>query len=155
MELTYNENCMKQLKWYIIYKENWINCCNCCGVEERSRRYESEDHSLSQWVKRTGESLGQKTSMLCAQERGVMKTPDKSLAGCRESKKRINVCLTSQGSWGNKLHKEGHKQKCKGASERLSGADGAQKAASDGSRLPTSVLVQLRPHPHPRYSTGE
>ena len=70
-------------------------------------------------MKGTGEPLGQKTSMLCAQERGVMKTPDKSLARCRESKKRRNVCLTSQGSGGNKLHKEGHKQKCKGASERF------------------------------------
>ena len=48
-----------------------------------------------------------------------MKTPDKSLARCRESKKRRNVCLTSQGRGGNKLHKEGHKQKCKGASERF------------------------------------
>lgn len=80
---------------------------------------------------------------------GVMKTPDKSLAGCGESKERRNVCLTSQGSWGNKLHKERHKQKCKGAHERLAGADGAQKKVSDGSRLPTSVMVQLRPHPHP------
>ena len=78
---------------------------------------------------------------------GVMKTPDKSLAGCGESKERRNVCLTSQGSWGNKLHKERHKQKCKGAHERLAGADGAQKKVSDGSRLPTSVMVQLRPHP--------
>lgn len=70
--------------------------------------------------------------MPCAQEKGVMKTPDKSLAGCGESKERRNVCLTSQGSWGNKLHKEGHKQKCKRAHESLAGADGAQKKVSDG-----------------------
>ena len=150
MELTYNENCMKQLKWYVIYTENWSSWCNCYGVEQRIRGCESEDCSLRQWVKSTGEFLWQKISMLCAQERGVMKTPDKSLVRCGESKERRNVCLTSQGSWGNKFHKERHKQKCKGAHERLAGADGAQKKVSDGSRLPTRVMVQLRPHPHPR-----
>lgn len=68
--------------------------------------------------------------------RGGHENSQMSLAGWESKKERRNVCLTSQGSWGNKLHKEGHKQKCKGAHESLAGADGAQKKVSDRSRLP-------------------
>lgn len=70
--------------------------------------------------------------MPCAQE--GHENPRQVFGGVWGSKRKKKCVLTSQGSWGNKLHKEGHKQKCKGAHESLAGADGAQKKVS-GSRL--------------------